>query len=65
LSVTDDGVASYTIKGSDNTGNIDETVTVQHNNMCDDYEKGTVEGFYFGGTCTAPVDVTAEYKGVR
>ena len=62
LEQTEDGVSSFTLKGTDSTGDISETVTVQHNNKCNDYEKGTVQGFYFGGTCKAPVKVTATYE---
>jgi hypothetical protein len=56
------GISSFTLKGRDSTGDIDETVTVQHQNKCNDYEKGTVQGFYFGGTCRAPIEVTATYE---
>ena len=56
------GVTSYNLKGTDSMGDIDETIIVQHNNLCDDYEKGTLQGFYFGGTCRAPTILMVQYK---
>ena len=43
-----------------------ETQTNQHSNLCpSNYEVGNVLGLYFGGTCTAPQDVTVTYEAVE
>jgi len=43
-----------------------ETQTNQHSNLCpSDYEVGSVLGLYFGGTCTAPQDITVTYEAVE
>ena len=43
-----------------------ETQTNQHSNLCpSDYEVGSVLGLYFGGTCTAPQDISVTYEAVE
>lgn len=40
-----------------------ETVTIQHKVTCsDNYNEGTVDGLYFGGTCEAPEDIVVVYQ---
>lgn len=39
-----------------------EMQSVQHDNLCsDNFYEGTVDGLYFGGTCTAPNNVIVSY----
>jgi len=43
-----------------------ETQTNQHSNLCpSDYDQGSVLGLYFGGTCTAPQDISVTYEAVE
>ena len=43
-----------------------ETQTNQHSNLCpSDYNQGSVLGLYFGGTCTAPQDISVTYEAVE
>ncbi len=43
-----------------------ESEIVQHSNTCtDNYYEGTVDGLYFGGTCTAPIEITVLYSSVN
>jgi len=39
-----------------------ETKTNQHSNLCPNYLEGSVLGLYFGGSCTAPVDISVLYE---
>lgn len=53
------GQAIYSIL--DSNGNFLEQQIVQHLNACENYNEGTIQGLYFGGTCTAPVEVIVNY----
>jgi hypothetical protein len=47
---------------SDAAGSLIETHTVIHSELClDNYYEGTVQGLYFGGTCTAPETIVVTY----
>ena len=55
------GLTTFSLAQSD--GTVIESQYVQHKNTCEDnYYEGTVQGWYFGGTCRAPVDVTVVYS---
>ena len=42
-----------------------ESQTIQHTNICEEnYFKGTVDGLYFGGTCTAPSEIIVSYTAI-
>lgn len=41
-----------------------ESKTNAHSNLCTNYEQGSVLGLYFGGTCTAPDDITVTYEAM-
>ena len=43
------------------SGALLEEQTNQHEHLCADYQQGQVNGLYFGGTCTAPLDVSVTY----
>jgi hypothetical protein len=58
-----DAGGKTTFSVSDATGAVKDTVEVQHATTCpDDFFKGTVNGLYFGGDCTAPEDVLVTYS---
>jgi hypothetical protein len=38
-----------------------EQVVNDHEHRCSNFEQGMVLGLYFGGTCTAPLDITVTY----
>ena len=55
------GLSTFTVSSAD--GVEMESVSVQHSNTCsEDFNEGTLQGLYFGGTCTAPVDVTVQFS---
>jgi len=61
MSMDASGLTTFTI--SDSAGTLKDAVMVQHLTTCpDDYFEGTVNGLYFGGDCTAPVDVVVSYS---
>ena len=41
-----------------------ESKTNTHTNLCTNYQEGSVQGLYFGGTCTAPEDISVVYEAV-
>ena len=58
-----DGSVVHTLHSGDWT--LLETKTNYHSNLCENnFEQGTVLGLYFGGTCTAPQDVTVTYEAL-
>lgn len=62
LLMDETGLSSF-ILSSGVDGSEIETKTIQHNTLCvDNFYEGTVQGLYFGGTCTAPVTVVAHYE---
>lgn len=55
------GLSTFTL--ADSAGTALETQTIQHTVTCpDNYFEGTVQGWYFGGTCRAPEDVLVTYS---
>ena len=60
MSMSEEGLTTFTLANAD--GTVLEVQTVQHSNLCDDYNKGVVDGLYFGGTCEAPEDVYCTYQ---
>ena len=55
------GLSTFSL--ADVAGNLIETQTIQHTITCEDnYFEGTVQGWYFGGTCRAPEDVFVTYS---
>jgi hypothetical protein len=55
------GLSTFMLYGSDET--LLETVTVQHTVTCsENYNEGTVDGLYFGGTCAAPEEIVVLYQ---
>ena len=45
----------------DGQGQFLEQVVNDHEHRCSNFEQGMVLGLYFGGTCTAPLDITVTY----
>ena len=61
MAMDETGLSTFTL--ADASGNPLETQTVQHTVTCpDNYFEGTVQGWYFGGTCRAPEDVLVTYS---
>ena len=58
----DDGSVVHSLFSSDWT--LLEFKTNYHSNLCTNYEQGSVLGLYFGGTCTAPEDISVTYEAV-
>lgn len=55
------GMSTYILKSADDVEL--ERQVIQHTVLCEDnYFEGTVNGLYFGGTCSAPVEVIATYQ---
>ena len=62
LTMDETGLSTFILRDANNNAEI-ERQTVQHNNACkDNYYEGLLQGLYFGGTCTAPVEVVAMYS---
>jgi hypothetical protein len=47
---------------SDSSGNLIESLTIEHRDCNASFSVGTLQGFYFGGQCPAPQPVSACYK---
>lgn len=61
MTMDETGLTTFTL--ADAAGVALESQLVQHKVTCpDDYFKGTVQGWYFGGTCHAPEDVLVVYS---
>jgi hypothetical protein len=56
------GTVVHSISSSTNT--LLESKSNVHSNLCTNYEQGAVLGLYFGGTCSAPQDITVKYETV-
>jgi len=50
----------YTLYHSN--GTVLESLTIVHENQCQNFDRGYMLGLYFGGTCTAPAVVSVCYK---
>ncbi len=58
ITMTADGQSTFRLHKE---GVFVEEHVVQHLNLCENYYEGTVHGLYFGGTCTAPENVSITY----
>jgi hypothetical protein len=60
LLLDETGLSTFILKTE---GNVEiERQYVQHSVTCvDNYFEGTVDGLYFGGTCTAPTNIVVNY----
>ena len=62
LAMSDDGASTFLL--SDHVGVLLESVVVNHATLCEEnYYEGTLQGFYFGGQCTAPEEMNVFYSG--
>jgi hypothetical protein len=62
LRMDDSGASTFQL--ADQTGALLETIVVNHKTRCvDNYYQGSLQGFYFGGQCTAPEQVSVIYSG--
>jgi hypothetical protein len=62
LSMDASGVSKFTLSDVI-TGNIIEEQVVMHVTKCtENFNEGTLQGFYFGGKCTAPQEVSVIYS---
>lgn len=58
-----DAAGASTFMLYNSSGQLLEQQVVQHTQLCvDNYNEGTVNGWYFGGSCTAPEDVWVTYS---
>jgi hypothetical protein len=61
LAMNDKGLSTFTLSSAD--GSQLESQYVQHDTLCEkDFNEGTLQGLYFGGTCTAPVTIVVQYR---
>ncbi|CAM9461179.1 unnamed protein product, partial [Ectocarpus fasciculatus] len=61
LAMDESGLSTFTVSSAD--GVEIESISVQHSNLCsENFNEGSLQGFYFGGTCTAPIDVTVQFS---
>ena len=55
-----DGLTTFSLYNAE--ASLLETQSIKHVNACEEhYNEGTVSALYFGGTCTAPVEVDVTY----
>ena len=60
LVLDETGLSTFILKDKDNIEI--ERQYVQHSVACiDNFYEGTVDGLYFGGTCTAPTTIVVDY----